>query len=55
VQLRPGEITLESALTLIDEPDLEFYRRRLRRLSELGYADPWVDDDGLIHEARSAA
>ena len=50
-----GEITLESALTLIDERDLDFYRRRSRRLSELGYADPWLDDDGALHEARSAA
>ena len=55
VDLRPDEITLASALTLIDERDLEFYRRRSRRLPELGYADPWVDDDGRVHEARSAA
>jgi hypothetical protein len=54
-QLRPDEIALESALTLIDERDLEFYRRRSRRLADLGYADPWVDDDGVIHEALSAA
>ena len=49
------EIALESALTLIDERDLDFYRRRSRRLSELGYADPWIDEDGALHEARSAA
>jgi hypothetical protein len=49
------EIALESALTLIDERDLDFYRRRSRRLSELGYADPWIDDAGALHEARSAA
>jgi PRC-barrel domain protein len=53
--LRPDEIALASALTLIDERDLEFYRRRSRRLADLGFADPWVDDDGVIHEARSAA
>jgi hypothetical protein len=53
--VRPDEIRVESALTLIDERDLEFYRRRSRRLTELGYADPWVDDLGVIHEARSAA
>jgi len=53
--LRADEITLGSALALIDERDLEFYRRRSRRLHELGYADPWIDDDGRIHEARSAA
>ncbi|MGZ4152795.1 MAG: hypothetical protein ACXVP3_10140 [Actinomycetota bacterium] len=55
VELRPNEIALESALTLIDEGDLEFYRRRSRRLSDLGFADPWVDDQGAIHETRSAA
>ena len=55
VDLRPDEIGLGSALTLIDERDLEFYRRRSRRIEELGYVDPWVDDDGAIHETRSAA
>ena len=54
-RLRADEIALESALTLIDERDLDFYRRRLRRLSDLGYADPWIDDDGGVHEALSAA
>ena len=49
------EIALESALILIDERDLDFYRRRSRRLSELGYADAWLDDEGALHEARSAA
>ena len=55
VELRPDEIALASALTLIDEGDLEYYRRRSRRLSDLGFAEPWVDDRGVIHEARSAA
>ena len=54
-RIGPGEIALDSALTLIDERDLDFYRHRSRRLSELGYADPWLDDDGALHEARSAA
>jgi hypothetical protein len=54
-RVQADEITLESALTLIDERDLEFYRRRSRRLAELGYAEPWIDDDGLVHEALSAA
>jgi hypothetical protein len=54
-RLQADEITLDSALTLIDERDLDFYRRRSRRLGELGYADPWIDDDGLVHEALSAA
>jgi hypothetical protein len=49
------EIALHSALTLIDERDLDFYRRRSRRISELGYTDPWLDDEGALHQARSAA
>lgn len=54
-ELRADELGVHSALTLIDERDLDFYRRRSRRLADLGYADPWVDDEGLVHEARSAA
>jgi hypothetical protein len=53
--IRADEIAVESALMLIDERDLEFYRRRSRRLDDLGYAVPWVDDQGLVHEALSAA
>jgi hypothetical protein len=54
-RLQADEIALDSALTLIDERDLDFYRRRSRRLGELDYADPWIDEDGLVHEALSAA
>jgi hypothetical protein len=50
-----AEIAVESALILIDERDLDFYLRRSRRLSELAYADPVVDERGAIREARSAA
>ena len=55
VNLYPDELTVESALTLIDEQDLEFYRHRSRPLAQLGYADPWIDDTGGVHEALSAA
>jgi len=54
-RVRDEEIAVESALTLIDERDLDFYLRRSRRLSELAYAEPVVDERGAIHEARSAA
>lgn len=54
-RLRPDGLELESALTLIDERDLDFYRSRSRRPADLEYADPWVDEDGVIHEALSAA
>ena len=54
-RVRDDEIAVDSALTLIDERDLDFYLRRSRRLSELAYAEPVVDERGAIHEARSAA
>ena len=54
-RVRQDEIEIESALTLIDERDLEFYARRSRRLSQLDLAEPWIDDDGAVREARSAA
>jgi hypothetical protein len=54
-QFRPHEIALESALTLIDERDIGYYRRNSRRLAEAGYDDPWIDEFGGIHEARNAA
>ena len=54
-RIRPNEIAVDSALTLIDEGDLDFYRRHSRRLADGGFADPWIDDDGHVREARSAA
>jgi hypothetical protein len=54
-RLHADEIALESALTLIDERDIAYYRRNSRRLAEAGYADPWIDEDGGIHEPLSAA
>jgi len=53
--LAADEITVHSALTLIDESDLDFYRRNTRRLADVGFADPWIDEDGGLHEALSAA
>ena len=54
-RVRADEIAIESALTLIDERDLEYYRRNARRLADAGYAEPWLDADGGLHEALSAA
>ena len=54
VRLEPDELALDSALTLIDERDLDFYRGRSRRLTELPFADPWIAEDGRIHESRAA-
>jgi len=54
-RVQADEIALESALTLIDERDIGYYRSHSRRLAEAGYDDPWIDEDGGIHEALSAA
>jgi len=50
-----AEIEVSSALALIDERDLDYYRRHSRRVADVGYDDPWVEEDGSLHEARSAA
>ncbi len=54
-RVRAGEIEVSSALALIDERELDYYRRNSRRVTDVGYDDPWVDDDGALREARSAA
>lgn len=54
-RLQQTEIAIESALALIDERDLGFYRRNSRRPADLGFEEPWVEDDGTVREARSAA
>jgi hypothetical protein len=55
VRLQADQIALESALALIDERDIGYYRRHSRRLAEAGFDDPWIDEDGGIHETLSAA
>jgi hypothetical protein len=52
--LRADEIDVASALALIDERELDFYRSQSRRLSQLGLVDPWIADDGAVHESRAA-
>ena len=54
VRFERDELAVESALTLIDERDLDFYRSRSRRLAELPYADPWIDELGRVGEAPIA-
>lgn len=54
-RVRADEIEVSSALALIDERQLDYYRRNSRRLGDVGLADPWVDDDGVVHEAANAA
>jgi hypothetical protein len=54
-ELRPDEITVGSALRLIDERELDWYRHHARRLSELGYTEPWIGERGEVRDARDAA
>jgi hypothetical protein len=54
-ELRPDEIIVGSVLRLIDEPELDWYRRHARRLSELGYIEPWIGERGEVVEALDAA
>jgi hypothetical protein len=54
-QIEPDEIAVESPLLLLDEDGLEYYRGRTRRLGDLALADPWVDAEGCVYEARTAA
>jgi hypothetical protein len=53
--VRDDEIAVRSALTLLDERHLAFYRERARPLRDAGFVEPWVDEDGRVHEAQSAA
>jgi hypothetical protein len=53
--VRADEIAVESALILLDERNLDFYRERTRRLCDAGFADPIVGDDGIVYEALTAA
>jgi hypothetical protein len=51
MRIEHREIALDSALTLIDESDADYYRRRGRRLSELGLTRPTIDARGDVREA----
>jgi hypothetical protein len=53
--VRNDEIAVASALTLLDERDLDYYRPRTRRVAELAFADPWVDEHGVVHDVADAA
>jgi hypothetical protein len=54
-EVRADEIAVGSALRLIDERELDWYRHHARRLSELGYAEAWIGERGDIREALDAA
>ncbi|HLM34635.1 MAG TPA: PRC-barrel domain-containing protein [Gaiellaceae bacterium] len=52
--IRPDEIAVESALMLLDERDLDYYRARTRRLADTPLADAWIDGRGTVR-SRTAA
>jgi len=54
-EVRPHEIAVESALMLLDERDLTYYRARTRRLGDAQLVDPRIDEHGLVHGTRTAA
>ena len=49
-RIEPDQIALESALTLIDHGDADYYRRRSRRVADLGFGEPWLDEHGVVRE-----
>ena len=51
----PGRDRRRLGAPLIDERELDWYRRHARRLSELGYAEPWIGEHGGVREALDAA
>src|SRR5215203_4364651 len=53
-RIRPDEIAVESALMLLDERDLYYYRARTRRLADTPLADAWIDGRGTVR-SRTAA
>ena len=49
-RIEADRIALDSALTLIDHDDADYYRRRSRRLADLGFGEAWVDEHGVVSE-----
>lgn len=54
-RIRPDEIAVESALMLLDERDLDYYRARTRRLAQTRLLDARIDRRGTVHNTRTAA
>jgi hypothetical protein len=52
--VRDDEIAVSSALVL-DERLGSYYRQHGLRLAQLAFVEPWVDEDGNLHEPLSAA
>jgi hypothetical protein len=48
-------IAVDSSFALLDARDLDYYRARTRRLADLALSEPFVDAEGFVHEALTAA
>jgi hypothetical protein len=53
--VRTDEIQVESALMLLDERALEYYRARTRPLGGAKDVDTWIDEHGVVRATRAAA
>ena len=54
-ELRADEIAVDSALALLDERDLVYYRTRTKRLADARLRDAVVDERGVVYGTRTAA
>jgi hypothetical protein len=54
-EIRADEIAVESALMLLDERDLDYYRARTRRLADSRLDGARIDERGIVRSTRTAA
>jgi hypothetical protein len=55
VDVREDELSVSSSLVLLEEREIAYYRRRTTPVRELGFAEPWVGEDGTVVDAVTAA
>jgi hypothetical protein len=53
-EIRSEEIAVESALMLLDERDLDYYRPRTRRLAGSRLDDARIDERGIVRKRTAA-
>ena len=53
--VRDDELAVSSALVFLEEREIAYYRRHTRPLRSLGFADPWLGEDGTVEDAVPAA
>jgi hypothetical protein len=55
VDVREDEISVSSALVFLEAREIAYYRKRTTPLAELGFAEPWVAEDGTVADAVPTA